>query len=286
MRSAARRTRSSWACSARCGPSTAPTSTRGSLLGRLPSSGRAACWSGPARTPARSTSATGWPSSSRSSRTTIRAPWSRTRGPPPAWAASSATSSPWARGRSRSSTACASGRSTPTPRPMRQAAARNRYLFGGVVGGIAGYGNCIGIPDVGGEITFDASYSGNPLVNAMCVGIARHDEITLARAAGAGQRPAAGRGVDRARRNPGRVVRVGHARRRSRGATARGPGRQPVPREAAHGGMPRAGAPGRRGRHAGPRRGRADLRAGRAHGARRRRRRRRPRRRPAARARA
>ena len=66
------------------------------------------------------------------------------------------------------------------------AADRNRYLFGGVVGGIAGYGNCIGIPDVGGEITFDASYSGNPLVNAMCVGIARHDEITLARAAGAG----------------------------------------------------------------------------------------------------
>ena len=66
------------------------------------------------------------------------------------------------------------------------AAARNRYLFGGVVGGIAGYGNCIGIPDVGGELTFDASYSGNPLVNAMCVGIARHDEITLARAAGAG----------------------------------------------------------------------------------------------------
>ena len=66
------------------------------------------------------------------------------------------------------------------------AAAKNRYLFGGVVGGIAGYGNCIGIPDVGGEIAFDASYSGNPLVNAMCVGIARHDEITLARAAGAG----------------------------------------------------------------------------------------------------
>ena len=65
-------------------------------------------------------------------------------------------------------------------------AARNRYLFGGVVGGIAGYGNCIGIPDVGGEVTFDPSYSGNPLVNAMCVGIARHEEITLARAAGAG----------------------------------------------------------------------------------------------------
>ncbi len=65
-------------------------------------------------------------------------------------------------------------------------AARNRYLLGGVVAGIAGYGNCIGIPDVGGEIGFDATYNGNPLVNAMCVGIARQEEITLARAAGPG----------------------------------------------------------------------------------------------------
>ncbi len=66
------------------------------------------------------------------------------------------------------------------------AATRNRYLLDGVVGGIAGYGNCIGIPDVGGELFFDASYNGNPLVNALCLGIARHDEITLARAAGPG----------------------------------------------------------------------------------------------------
>jgi len=73
-----------------------------------------------------------------------------------------------------------------TGRTDAAAAARNRYLLGGVVAGIAGYGNCIGIPDVGGEIGFDASYNGNPLVNAMCVGIARHDEITLARAAGPG----------------------------------------------------------------------------------------------------
>jgi phosphoribosylformylglycinamidine synthase len=65
-------------------------------------------------------------------------------------------------------------------------AARNRYLLGGVVAGIAGYGNCIGIPDVGGEVVFDPSYNGNPLVNAMCLGVARHDEITLARAAGPG----------------------------------------------------------------------------------------------------
>jgi phosphoribosylformylglycinamidine synthase II len=74
----------------------------------------------------------------------------------------------------------------PTGQTDDEAAIRNRYLFGGVVGGIAGYGNCIGIPDVGGEIAFDAGYNGNPLVNAMCVGLARHDQITLARAAGAG----------------------------------------------------------------------------------------------------
>ena len=54
---------------------------------------------------------------------------------------------------------------------------RNRYLLGGVVAGIAGYGNCIGVPTVGGEICLRATYSGNPLVNAMCVGLlaARRD---------------------------------------------------------------------------------------------------------------
>ena len=74
----------------------------------------------------------------------------------------------------------------PTGRTDDAAATRNRHLFGGVVSGIAGYGNCIGIPDVAGEIAFDPGFSGNPLVNAMCVGVARHDEITLARAAGPG----------------------------------------------------------------------------------------------------
>ena len=48
---------------------------------------------------------------------------------------------------------------------------RNRYLFQGVVAGISGYGNCIGVPDVGGEVVFAPSYNGNPLVNAMCVGL-------------------------------------------------------------------------------------------------------------------
>lgn len=63
---------------------------------------------------------------------------------------------------------------------------RNRYLFQGVVGGIGGYGNCLGIPTVAGDIFFDPAYNGNPLVNAMCVGIVQHDAIMKARASGIG----------------------------------------------------------------------------------------------------
>jgi phosphoribosylformylglycinamidine synthase len=61
-----------------------------------------------------------------------------------------------------------------------------RYLFDGVVAGIAGYGNCLGIPTVAGEVFFSNSYKGNPLVNAMCVGIVEHDNIRLGAAAGVG----------------------------------------------------------------------------------------------------
>lgn len=60
--------------------------------------------------------------------------------------------------------------------------ARSKYLFEGVVSGISGYGNCIGVPDVGGEVYFSESYSGNPLVNAMCVGLLRTDELRRATA--------------------------------------------------------------------------------------------------------
>ncbi|GGH83075.1 phosphoribosylformylglycinamidine synthase [Pullulanibacillus pueri] len=63
---------------------------------------------------------------------------------------------------------------------------RVRYLFEEVVAGIAGYGNCIGIPTVGGEVQFDQTYEGNPLVNAMCVGLINHDEIQVGRATGIG----------------------------------------------------------------------------------------------------
>ncbi len=63
---------------------------------------------------------------------------------------------------------------------------RNRYLFEHIVAGIAGYGNCVGVPTVGGEVGFHKRYSGNPLVNAMCVGMLKLDEITTASASGAG----------------------------------------------------------------------------------------------------
>lgn len=62
----------------------------------------------------------------------------------------------------------------------------NRYLMGGVVGGIAGYGNCLGIADVGGEVFFDECYNGNPLVNALCLGIGRAEDLIRARASGEG----------------------------------------------------------------------------------------------------
>src|SRR3954466_2103449 len=63
---------------------------------------------------------------------------------------------------------------------------KTKYLFENVVAGIAGYGNCMGIPTVGGEIYFDSSYEGNPLVNAMCVGLISHDEIQKGVAKGIG----------------------------------------------------------------------------------------------------
>ena len=65
-------------------------------------------------------------------------------------------------------------------------AERNRFLVEGVVSGISTYGNCIGVPTVGGEVVFDDCYSGNPLVNVMCIGVAPVERIMLARAHGPG----------------------------------------------------------------------------------------------------
>jgi phosphoribosylformylglycinamidine synthase II len=68
----------------------------------------------------------------------------------------------------------------------RPGQARTRYLLAGVVGGIGGYGNCVGVPTIGGEIYFDSTFADNPLVNAMCVGLVRHEQLTRARAGAAG----------------------------------------------------------------------------------------------------
>ena len=62
----------------------------------------------------------------------------------------------------------------------------NRRLFSGVVNGIAHYGNCFGIPTVAGEVYFDKTYQGNPLVNAFCLGVLRHEQITRGAAKGVG----------------------------------------------------------------------------------------------------
>src|SRR5947207_2703051 len=64
--------------------------------------------------------------------------------------------------------------------------ARNRRILEGVVSGIAHYGNCFGVPTVGGECVFEACYNGNPLVNVFALGVAKRDEIFYARAAGIG----------------------------------------------------------------------------------------------------
>jgi phosphoribosylformylglycinamidine synthase II len=64
--------------------------------------------------------------------------------------------------------------------------ATNRRLFSGVVSGIAHYGNCVGIPTIGGEIYFDESFDGNPLVNVFCLGVLRHEKLARGTAEGAG----------------------------------------------------------------------------------------------------
>src|SRR5437899_10655696 len=87
---------------------------------------------------------------------------------------------------------CSGGRGgragdTPAATEYRQKQiAANRRLFTGVVSGIAHYGNCVGIPTIGGEIYFDESFEGNPLVNVFCLGVLRHDELARGTAEGSG----------------------------------------------------------------------------------------------------
>jgi len=68
--------------------------------------------------------------------------------------------------------------------------ARTRYLFEGVVSGISGYGNSVGVPTVGGEVVFDDTYRDNPLVNVLCLGLARHGALVCGGALGGPARTA------------------------------------------------------------------------------------------------
>ncbi|GAC1435364.1 MAG: phosphoribosylformylglycinamidine synthase subunit PurL [Terriglobales bacterium] len=70
--------------------------------------------------------------------------------------------------------------------PAQKEIHRNHAIFDGVVGGVASYGNCFGVPNVGGETKFEPCYSGNPLVNAFALGLVRRDQIFYAKAAGEG----------------------------------------------------------------------------------------------------
>ena len=119
---------------------------------------------------------------------------------------------------------------------------RNRWLLGGVVAGIGGYGNCIGVPTVGGEIHFAEPHSANPSINVMCVGIApvgRADDVGVPHGA-RGLVAGAVRRVDRARRHRRRVrARQRHARgRRGRLASVRAD-RRPVRGQAVDRGVAR-----------------------------------------------
>src|SRR3989454_1342242 len=75
---------------------------------------------------------------------------------------------------------------TPKIANSQSAIANNKRLFAGVVSGIAHYGNCFGIPTIAGEVYFDKSYEGNPLVNAFCLGVLRHEQIARGKAQGIG----------------------------------------------------------------------------------------------------
>ena len=130
---------------------------------------------------------------------------SRSKARPPALAESFAIFSRWARARIlpelaalRTDYAVGSGetlssreriaapRSVALPTESDDQIAANRRLFTGVVSGIAHYGNCFGIPTIGGEIYFDESFEGNPLVNVFCLGVLRHEQLARGAARGIG----------------------------------------------------------------------------------------------------
>ena len=140
---------------------------------------------------------------------------------------------------------------------------RTRSVVRGVVEGIGGYGNCFGVPTVGGELRFHAAYDGNCLVNAFAAGLAEADAIFYSAASGVGM-PVVYLGAKTGRDGVGgRDDGVGGVRRLDRREAADRAGGRPLHREAADGGLPRADGDGRGDLDPGHGGGRADLLGGR-----------------------
>ena len=140
---------------------------------------------------------------------------------------------------------------------------KTRHLVSGVVSGIGGYGNCMGVPTVGGEVNFHASYNGNILVNAMCVGLAKANNIFLSAAKGAGN-PVVYVGSKTGRDGiHGATMASAEFDDASRGKAPHRAGRRSLHRKAAAGSLPGADGHRRHHRHPGHGRGGADLVLGR-----------------------
>ena len=136
---------------------------------------------------------------------------------------------------------------------------KTRHLVSGVVSGIGGYGNCMGVPTVGGEVNFHRSYNGNILVNAMCVGLARTDKIFLSAAKGAGN-PVVYVGSKTGRDGiHGATMASAEFDDASRGKAPHRAGRRSLHRKAAAGSLPGTDGDRRHHRHPGHGRGGADL---------------------------
>ena len=229
-----------------------------------------ACCRARARTPASSTSAAGSRSRSRSSRTTTRPRSSRSRAPRPGV------------GGILRDVVAMGARPIALLDGLRFGAPD--WHFRRAVAGIGHYGNCVGVPTVGGETVFDEAYAANPLVNAMCVGLLPAERVLRAKATGTGNLivlygALTGRdGIGGASVLASQDLEGSDEKRPSR------PDRRPVPRQGADRGVARPRRARPRRRPAGLRRGRARLLA-RRDGRRRRRRRRPPRPRAAPRAR-
>ena len=149
-----------------------------------------------------------------------------------------------------------------------------RRVLPGVVGGISFYGNCLGLPNIGGELAFDPCYAGNPLVNALCLGVMRHADLKLAQASGPGNKVILFGSPHRARRHrrrigPGQRLVRGERRWRRAGQAAQRPGGRPVHGEAADRVLPRAVRRGTGSGDPGPGCGRRRMRDHRAGGGRR-----------------